>query len=108
MRRANGKTNFDRNWDNYKRGYGNVSAEFWLGNDRIHALTARRNAPNYVLRVAASARDGKTRFVQYEHFVMRGSEDDYKISFGQNYSRGGAGADSHGCLRYAKRCTHFN
>ena len=108
MRRENGKTNFDRNWDDYKRGFGNMSAEFWLGNARIHALTVRKNAPNYVLRVAASARDGKTRFVQYEHFVMRGSADDYTISFGQHYSRSRAGAENHDCLRYARGCIHLN
>nr|AJQ21506.1 fibrinogen-related protein 10 [Mytilus galloprovincialis] len=39
QRRINGSTNFDKTWNEYKEGFGNVNTEYWLGNDYIHALT---------------------------------------------------------------------
>lgn len=31
QRRLNGKTDFYRGWEEYKNGFGNLEAEFWLG-----------------------------------------------------------------------------
>ncbi|CAC5368346.1 Techylectin-5B [Mytilus coruscus] len=31
QRRMNGKINFYRNWESYKRGFGNMEGEYWLG-----------------------------------------------------------------------------
>lgn len=39
QRRIDGKTNFFRNWKDYKNGFGHADHEYWLGNDAIHELT---------------------------------------------------------------------
>lgn len=31
QRRFNGLENFDRNWEEYRTGFGSVSGEYWLG-----------------------------------------------------------------------------
>ncbi|RUS76501.1 hypothetical protein EGW08_015726, partial [Elysia chlorotica] len=38
--RTKGDVDFDRDWADYKNGFGNISGDFWLGNDAIHNLTS--------------------------------------------------------------------
>ena len=42
QRRQDGSVNFYRDWNEYKSGFGSLSAEFWLGNGKIHSLTTSR------------------------------------------------------------------
>ena len=34
--RHNGEVDFERNWQEYKEGFGSLGKEFWLGNDLLH------------------------------------------------------------------------
>ncbi|KAF5920327.1 hypothetical protein HPG69_007329 [Diceros bicornis minor] len=40
QRRIDGSVDFFRDWESYKRGFGHLGTEFWLGNDHLHWLTA--------------------------------------------------------------------
>lgn len=40
QRRIDGSENFYRNWQWYKRGFGQLQREFWLGNENIYLLTS--------------------------------------------------------------------
>ena len=48
QRRLNGDTDFYRNWDDYKNGFGKLDGEFWLGNEKLHLITA---GSTYSLRI---------------------------------------------------------
>ncbi|XP_016386167.1 microfibril-associated glycoprotein 4-like, partial [Sinocyclocheilus rhinocerous] len=48
QRRMDGSVNFYRPWKQYKRGFGNVEGEYWLGLENMYQLT-RNN--KYMLRV---------------------------------------------------------
>ncbi len=39
QRRVDETTSFDRMWIDYKRGFGNISHNYWIGLDNIHQLS---------------------------------------------------------------------
>ncbi|CAM4618445.1 unnamed protein product [Leuciscus chuanchicus] len=87
LRRMDGKVNFFRSWDSYKRGFGNKEDEYWLGLEFIHLLT-RRN--QYKLRVDLEDFDGSTAYAVYESFSVDSEADGYKLHI-SGFVNGGAG-----------------
>ena len=61
-----------------RRGFGNLSGEFWLGLDKIHNLT---NSGNY-FRVDLEDFDGKSYYAQQDLFKVAGEGQKYKLSLG--------------------------
>ena len=64
QKRLDGSVDFYRGWDDYKRGFGNLNGEFWLGLDKIHRLTKQRSR----LRVDLEDTAGKTANAEYDFF----------------------------------------
>ena len=78
QKRLDGSVNFYRGWDDYKRGFGNLSGEFWLGLDKIHRLTRKPSK----LRVDLEDFGGNTAFAQYNLFEVGGEGNQYRLSTG--------------------------
>ena len=38
QRRVDGTTDFDRNWAEYKKGFGDINGNYWMGLDNMHLL----------------------------------------------------------------------
>uniref|UniRef100_A0AC11B5V6 Tenascin XB n=1 Tax=Ovis aries TaxID=9940 RepID=A0AC11B5V6_SHEEP len=75
QRRMDGKTDFWRDWEDYAHGFGNISGEFWLGNEALHSLT---RAGDYSLRVDLRAGD-EAVFAQYDSFQVDSAEEYYRL-----------------------------
>ncbi|XP_035282583.1 fibrinogen-like protein 1 isoform X1 [Anguilla anguilla] len=91
QRRSDGGERFDRDWADYKKGFGNMqsnSGEFWLGNDNLHYLTSQGD---YELRVNMADFDDNQRYAVYRSFKVASEEDSYQLAFGK-YS--GSAGDS--------------
>ncbi|XP_072393200.1 uncharacterized protein [Diabrotica undecimpunctata] len=70
------RENFNRDWNDYKNGFGDPSKEFWLGNENIYMLT---NNEEYSLRVELEDFEGNKKFAQYSHFKIYSEADYYKL-----------------------------
>ena len=79
QRRLDGSVNFYLDWASYKKGFGNVSGEFWLGNDNLHRLTA---AEDMMLRVDLEDFDGNIKYAEYKTFKVSDEADKYQLLIG--------------------------
>lgn len=64
---------FNRNWEDYRTGFGNLTGEFWLGNDNIHRLAATPVSFRVELHEG-----GNKLYAKYENFVVAGADDKYR------------------------------
>ena len=79
QKRRDGSVDFFRAWDDYKRGFGNLNGEFWLGLDKIHRLTV---IGGYKLRVDLEDNYGNTAFAEYSSFSVTSERAKYQLSLG--------------------------
>ena len=75
QKRLDGSVDFYRGWDDYKRGFGNLNGEFWLGLDKIHRLTKGRSK----LRVDLEDFDNQTAYAEYDSFGVGDEQSKYKL-----------------------------
>ena len=80
QRRLNGSVYFFLGWASYKNGFGNLDSEFWLGNDKLHRLTA---ADNMTLRVDLEDFDGNITYAEYTTFKVADESDKYRLLIGR-------------------------
>ncbi|CAG0885516.1 unnamed protein product [Darwinula stevensoni] len=73
------RESFNREWDDYKHGFGDPSKELWLGNENIFMLT---NSEDCILRVELEDFDGNKRWAEYTTFKLYSEKDDYKLEIG--------------------------
>ncbi|XP_009238668.3 fibrinogen alpha chain [Pongo abelii] len=78
QQRMDGSLNFNRTWQDYKRGFGSLNdegeGEFWLGNDYLHLLTQRGS----VLRVELEDWAGNEAYAEY-HFRVGSEAEGYAL-----------------------------
>ncbi|XP_060102598.1 fibrinogen alpha chain [Heteronotia binoei] len=72
QQRFDGSLNFNRTWEDYKKGFGSVdgkgNGELWLGNENLHILTQK----DTVLRVEVEDWEGNEAYAEY--YMHIGSE----------------------------------
>ena len=77
QRRQDGSVDFYRNWADYQCGFGNLSGEFWLGNDILRNLTA---SGQWELRVDLWDWEGNAAWGKWGEFAITG--ENYRLSVG--------------------------
>nr|XP_034316288.1 ficolin-2 [Crassostrea gigas] len=77
QRRQDGSEDFYRTWTDYKNGFGNLSSEFWLGNDKLHHLLSQGT---YEMRMDMVDFDNQTRYVKYSSFNVGDESTKYTVT----------------------------
>ncbi|OCT95985.1 uncharacterized protein LOC100036837 isoform X1 [Xenopus laevis] len=89
QRRSNGKVSFNRNWDEYKEGFGLFKSrndEHWIGNNHIYDLLDKREM---TLKIDLMDWQGNAKHAIYETFRLTNEQDNYRLWIG--YYSGNAG-----------------
>ncbi|XP_067296621.1 microfibril-associated glycoprotein 4-like [Pseudorasbora parva] len=87
QRRMDGSVNFYQPWNKYKRGFGNVQSEYWMGLENMYQLTHNRK---YMLRVDLEDFEGRKGFAQYSTFSVGCECAGYQLQV-SGFTDGGAG-----------------
>ncbi|XP_013793767.1 techylectin-5B-like, partial [Limulus polyphemus] len=91
---------FYRSWEEYQNGFGNLTKEFWLGNDVIFSLT---NQNNMVLRVDLEDFEGGRRYAEHDEFLVRSEIELYKMSFKTYKGNAGNTLDHHNNMMFSTK-----
>ena len=86
QRRVSGGVDFNRTWAEYKRGFGGLDTDFWIGNDILYNMTS---SAIYELRFDLRYED-KVLYARYATFSIGNEKDKYKLKLG-DYVEGNAG-----------------
>eukprot|EP00079_Xenopus_tropicalis_P038117 XP_017951888.1 PREDICTED: tenascin-X [Xenopus tropicalis] len=99
QRRIDGRTDFWRNWRQYKEGFGNLTSEFWLGNIALHRLSSL--AP-YELRVDLRA-GAEAAYAVYEDFRVEGEDKHFRLRIGAYRGNAGDSLSYHNNMIFSTR-----
>ncbi|XP_041428809.1 tenascin-X isoform X3 [Xenopus laevis] len=99
QRRMDGKTNFWRDWNEYKMGFGNFTSEFWLGNTALHRLSSL--AP-YELRVDLRA-GAESAHAVYEDFRIEPEDKHFRLRIGEYRGTAGDSLSYHNNMIFSTR-----
>ncbi|XP_064598703.1 ryncolin-1-like [Liolophura sinensis] len=78
--REDGSVTFDRDWEEYKHGFGKPSAEYWLGNENIHYVSRQKS---YKLMVELGDWEGRSANAIYDSFKIENEQGFYRLHLGK-------------------------
>ena len=74
--RFDGSQDFYLYWRDYKNGFGNLTREHWLGNDKLHYITQQSN---YTMKMEVTYwKTGEKRYAIYDRFSLEGEKSKYR------------------------------
>lgn len=75
-RRAGGRRSFNKTWKQYKRGFGPLDRDFWVGLDALFSLTRY----NTEMRIDLWDENGEHFYAHYDTFYVDSERNDYLLT----------------------------
>ncbi|XP_017130074.1 ryncolin-2-like [Drosophila elegans] len=93
LRRRDGSEDFFRDWNDYKNGFGKLENEFFLGLDKLHAITSSETQE---LLFLLEDNKGERRYQIYDNFRIGSEEDGFALeSLGNTSGNAGDAMATH-------------
>ncbi|KAI4889768.1 hypothetical protein NFI96_015758 [Prochilodus magdalenae] len=115
QRRKDGSVNFFRNWESYKKGFGNIDGEHWLGLDSIYNLGKQGD---YKLLVEMQDWMEKKVYAAYSSFHLEPESESYRLRLGTYQGNAGDSLTTHNGKQFTTldrdkdafsgNCAHFH
>nr|XP_017105300.2 fibrinogen-like protein 1 [Drosophila bipectinata] len=87
QRRMDGSVDFNRNWTEYRDGFGNLTGEFFIGLEKLHQIT---QSGQYELLIRLGRGNGYRDFIKYDNFKIGSEKNSYRLESVGNPTAGGA------------------
>lgn len=100
QRRTDGTQDFYLNWEQYKTGFGNLTNEFWLGNNFIHLMTKRTGT---ILRVELEDWGGIKVYAKYGSFRIGNEASKYRLHVGVYSGTAGDSLSQHNNMAFTTK-----
>ena len=71
--------NFNKNWTNYEKGFGDLNTEFWYGLESMHCLTQRGH---WEMRVDYQLSNKTWSYLHYNQFRIGSTSEEYPLTVG--------------------------
>ncbi|KAL8569162.1 hypothetical protein ACOMHN_020289 [Nucella lapillus] len=92
QKRQDGSVDFFRTWQEFRKGFGSLEGEFWLGNDYIHHLSVQEPT---TLRIELTDWEDRTYFAEYDSFRIDNEKGLYRLHIGNYHGDAGDSLRSH-------------
>lgn len=96
-------SDFYKTWTDYQLGFGNLSENFWLGNQLISMISTQGW---YELRVDLESSDNETRFAGYQIFKLGDQSTDYTLTVEAYYGTAGDSLSEHSGRKFTTKDRH--
>ncbi|CAN9508125.1 unnamed protein product [Ophioblennius macclurei] len=79
QKRTGSAVSFNKKWNSYENGFGQITGDHWLGLNKIYLLTKSKKT---TLRVGLWDHKGKTAYAEYANFYLRNKHTSYRLHVG--------------------------
>lgn len=83
QRRVDDSVDFNRKWDTYKNGFGDLNGNLFIGLEKLHRMT---NSQPHELYIHLQNFRGETRYAHYKNFSIGGEDEGYSLKLLLDYS----------------------
>ncbi|XP_051861585.1 fibrinogen-like protein 1 isoform X1 [Drosophila albomicans] len=80
QQRIGGKENFTRDWATYRKGFGSLDSDFFLGLEKMYRLTSLQQYELYIHLVVLN---GSIFYARYDDFKISDEDHGYALSLGK-------------------------
>lgn len=101
QRRQDGSENFNRNWNEYVQGFGDLKGEFFIGLNKLHALTSLGEPQE--LYVILEDFEGNKAYARYGEFKIKSENENFNLTVGQYSGTAGDSLTPHNNLMFSTR-----